>query len=138
MGLLTADRIFSGYGEKDILQGVSVRIEPSEIVTIIGPNGAGKSTFLKTLAGLLRPHQGEILFRDKPIHGLRPAEITRQGLCYVPQEENIFPQSLSRREFGDGVLRPRTGMAATAEGCFRTLPYPRGAKGNKGRRSQRR
>jgi len=97
MGFLRAEGIFSGYGEKDILQGVSIRIEPSEIVTIIGPNGAGKSTFLKTLSGLLKPHKGEILFLGESIHGLRPSEITRRGICYVPQEQNIFP-SLSVAE----------------------------------------
>ena len=107
MEFLNAVGIFSGYGEKDILQGVSIRIESSEIVTIIGPNGAGKSTFLKTLAGLLKPHKGEILFLGKPIHGLRPPEITRRGVCYVPQEQNIFP-SLSvaeNLEMGSYVLQ---------------------------------
>jgi ABC-type branched-subunit amino acid transport system ATPase component len=107
MGFLRAENIFSGYGEKDILQGVSVRVEASEIVTIIGPNGAGKSTLLKTLAGLLKPHQGEILFQEQPIHGLGPAEITRKGVCYVPQEENIFPNlSISENlEMGAYVLQ---------------------------------
>jgi ABC-type branched-subunit amino acid transport system ATPase component len=107
MGFLRAENIFSGYGEKDILQGVSVRVEASEIVTIIGPNGAGKSTLLKTLAGLLKPHQGEILFQGKPIHGLGPSEITRKGVCYVPQEENIFPNlSISENlEMGAYVLQ---------------------------------
>ena len=107
MEFLKADGIFSGYGEKDILQGVSIRIESSEIVTIIGPNGAGKSTFLKTLAGLLKPHKGEILFLGKPIHGLRPPDVTRRGVCYVPQEQNIFP-SLSvgeNLEMGSYVLQ---------------------------------
>ena len=97
MGLLKAENIFSGYGEKDILLGISLTVNPSEIVTIIGPNGAGKTTLLKTIAGLLRPHGGEIYFQGEKIHGLRPAEITRRGLCYVPQEQNIFP-SLSVAE----------------------------------------
>ena len=107
MGFLRVENIFSGYGDKDILQGVSIRVEASEIVTIIGPNGAGKSTLLKTLAGLLKPHQGEILFQEKPIHGLRPAEITRKGVCYVPQEENIFPNlSISENlEMGAYILQ---------------------------------
>lgn len=91
MELLRVENIFSGYGKKDILMGVSVVVGPSEIVTIIGPNGAGKSTLLKTIAGLLKPRQGEIYFQEEAIHGLRPAEITRKGLCYVPQEQNVFP-----------------------------------------------
>jgi neutral amino acid transport system ATP-binding protein len=91
MELLKVENIYSGYGEKDILMGLSAVVSPSEIVTIIGPNGAGKSTLLKTIAGLLKPRQGKIYFQQKTIHGLRPAEITRRGLCYVPQEHNIFP-----------------------------------------------
>jgi ABC-type branched-subunit amino acid transport system ATPase component len=91
MGLLRVENIFSGYGKKDILTGISAVVGSSEIVTIIGPNGAGKSTLLKTIAGLINPRQGEIFFQGKAIHGLRPAEITRRGLCYVPQEQNIFP-----------------------------------------------
>ena len=107
MEFLKANGIFSGYGEKDILQGVSIRIESSEIVTIIGPNGAGKSTFLKTLAGLLKPHKGEILFLGKPIHGLRPPDVTRRGVCYVPQEQNIFPglSVAENLEMGSYVLQ---------------------------------
>ncbi len=131
MGLLTADRIFSGYGEKDILQGVSIRVEPSEIVTIIGPNGAGKSTFLKTLAGLLRPHQGEILFRDKPIHGLRPVEITRQGLCYVPQEENVFPNLSVAENLEIGAYVLQRGWQQRQKDVFGRFPILEERKGTR-------
>ncbi len=129
MGLLTADRIFSGYGEKDILQGVSIRVEPSEIVTIIGPNGAGKSTFLKTLAGLLTPHQGEILFRNKSIHGSRPAEITRQGLCYVPQEENIFPNLSVAENLEMGAYVLQRGWQQRQKEVFGRFPILEERKG---------
>jgi len=129
MGLLAADRIFSGYGEKDILQGVSIRVEPSEIVTVIGPNGAGKSTFLKTLAGLLRPHQGEILFRDKPIHGLRPAEITREGLCYVPQEDNIFPNLSVAENLEMGAYVLQRGWQQRQKDVFGRFPILEERKG---------
>jgi len=129
MGFLSAENIFSGYGEKDVLQGVSVRVESSEIVTIIGPNGAGKSTLLKTLAGLLRPHKGEIYFQGKPIHGLRPAEITRRGLCYVPQEEKIFPSlSISENlEMGAYVLQK--GWQRRREDVFSRFPILEKRKG---------
>jgi ABC-type branched-subunit amino acid transport system ATPase component len=91
MRLLTAEEVCSGYGEEDILHGVSMAVGPSEIVTIIGPNGAGKSTLLKTLGGLLQLRRGKVFFQGESMAGRRPPEITRKGLCYVPQENNIFP-----------------------------------------------
>jgi len=91
MKSLEVEGVISGYGEGDILHGVSLWMEKEEMVSIIGPNGAGKSTLLKTIVGLLRPRQGSIRFKGKTISGRKPAEISRLGICYVPQEENVFP-----------------------------------------------
>ena len=129
MGFLRADNLFSGYGEKDVLQGLSVRMEPSEIVTIIGPNGAGKSTLLKTLAGLLKPHQGEIFFLGEPIHGLRPSAITRKGLCYVPQEENIFPNLSVAENLEMGAYVLQKGWQARQKDIFGRFPILEKRKG---------
>jgi neutral amino acid transport system ATP-binding protein len=76
--------------EVDILNGVSIDAREGEIVTVIGPNGAGKSTLVKTIFGLLPPRQGQIVFRGNEISGRRPHEITRLGLSYVPQLDNVF------------------------------------------------
>ena len=122
MGFLSAEKIFSGYGEKDILLGLSIRVESSEIVTIIGPNGAGKSTLLKTIAGLLKPHQGEVLFQGKAIHGVGPAEITRKGLCYVPQEENIFPNLSVAENLEMGAYVLQRGLALRQRDVFSRFP----------------
>jgi ABC-type branched-subunit amino acid transport system ATPase component len=122
MGFLSAEKIFSGYGEKDILLGLSIRVESSEIVTIIGPNGAGKSTLLKTIAGLLKPHQGEVLFQGKAIHGVGPAEITRKGLCYVPQEENIFPNLSVAENLEMGAYVLQRGWALRQRDVFSRFP----------------
>jgi len=91
MKSLEVEGVVSGYGEGDILHGVSLWMGKEEMVSIIGPNGAGKSTLLKTIVGLLRPRQGSILFKGITISGRKPAEISRLGICYVPQEENVFP-----------------------------------------------
>ena len=89
--LLEVDGLRGGYGDHEILRGVGLRVEAGEIVAIIGPNGAGKSTLLKTIAGLLAPSAGAVKFRGTPIGGARPEDIIRCGLCYVPQEANVFP-----------------------------------------------
>jgi branched-chain amino acid transport system ATP-binding protein len=90
--LLVADDLVAGYvPEVDILNGVSITIREGEIVTIVGPNGAGKSTLIKTIFGLLRPRRGRILFRGRDVSGAKPHTITRMGLGYVPQLDNVFP-----------------------------------------------
>jgi ABC-type branched-subunit amino acid transport system ATPase component len=90
--LLETDDLVAGYvPEVDILNGVSIRVNESEIVTVIGPNGAGKSTLAKTIFGLLTPRRGRILFRGAVISGRKPHDISHLGLSYVPQLDNIFP-----------------------------------------------
>ena len=89
--LLEIDDLRAGYGDHEILRGVGLRVEAGEIVAIIGPNGAGKSTLLKTIAGLLPPRSGDVRFDGTPIGGRAPDAIIRRGLCYVPQESNVFP-----------------------------------------------
>ncbi|MFQ5828743.1 MAG: ABC transporter ATP-binding protein [Candidatus Methylomirabilia bacterium] len=91
MALLEVREIHAGYWGMEILHGVSIELGEGEVVTIIGPNGAGKSTLMKTVFGLLRPSQGQILFRGENIVGLRPDSIVRKGISYVPQVDNVFP-----------------------------------------------
>lgn len=91
MSILTVEDIYSGYGETEILHGVSVEVATGEIATIIGPNGSGKSTLMKTIFGLVTPSRGKVILEDEDITGLRPDRIVRKGMCYVPQSDNIFP-----------------------------------------------
>ena len=91
MSLLTGEAIHSGYGDMEVLHGVSLHIDAGEIVSIIGPNGAGKSTLLKTIFGLLKPTKGTVTFKERSITGLAPDRIVRLGMAYVPQVENVFP-----------------------------------------------
>ena len=95
--LLEAVGVVAGYGETEILHGVSLAVNPGEIATIIGPNGCGKSTFMKTLAGLVQVTRGRIAFRGADITAHSPEQVVRAGLCYVPQTANVFA-SLSIRE----------------------------------------
>lgn len=97
MSLLTVSNIVAGYGETEILHGVSIAVEEGHIVTIIGPNGSGKSTLLKSIFGLVKPKAGQVTFQGNDITGCPPEMVVRKGLCYVPQSSNIFP-SLSINE----------------------------------------
>lgn len=82
--------LHAGYGAGDILKGVDLRVEEGTVVTIIGPNGSGKSTLVKTLAGLLRARQGDILLKGTSIRELTPPRRVHAGISYVPQEYNVF------------------------------------------------
>jgi ABC-type branched-subunit amino acid transport system ATPase component len=90
MPLLKVDAISAGYGDSEILRGVSIEVGASEIVSIIGPNGAGKSTLMKTIFGLLHPRAGSIHFADIDISHRTPYHIVELGMCYVPQVANVF------------------------------------------------
>lgn len=91
MALLNVDQIRGGYGDVDILHGVSLTVASGEIVVIIGPNGAGKSTAMKAVFGLVTVRDGRIVYKDQAITNLRPDQVVRAGVCYVPQEHNVFP-----------------------------------------------
>ena len=90
--LLIAKELVAGYvPEVDILNGVSFSVREGEIATVVGPNGAGKSTLVKTIFGLLRPRHGRVTLRGDDLTGLQPHSITRRGMSYVPQLDNVFP-----------------------------------------------
>ncbi len=91
MSILQVEGVVSGYTDMDILNGVSIHVEKSEIISIIGPNGAGKSTLLKTIIGMLKPRSGRILFEGRDIVGVTTHNIVAQGMGFVPQEKNTFP-----------------------------------------------
>ena len=88
--LLEVRDLTAGYGDTDILRGLSLRVDEGELVAVIGPNGAGKSTLLKALAGLVRPRSGGISLGGADITGAGTRRIVASGLTYVPQEANVF------------------------------------------------
>ena len=106
MSLLEARAVHGGYGGVDILHGVDLDVEKGELVVIVGPNGAGKSTLLKAIFGLLRVREGSIRLAGEDIANLRPDQLVRRGLGFVPQERNVF-SSLTvqeNREMGAFIL----------------------------------
>jgi len=123
MSLLQVDEVSGGYTSVDILHDVSLTVEPGEIVSVIGPNGAGKSTVMKAVFGLIRVRKGRIAFQNQDITGLRPDTIVRKGLCYVPQEFNIFPSLTVRENLEMGAfVRQDGGLAEQMELVFQLFP----------------
>jgi neutral amino acid transport system ATP-binding protein len=83
--------VAAGYGASDIIKSVTLHAAQGRITTIAGPNGAGKSTLMKAIFGLLKPKSGRVMISGAPVSGLRPSEIARLGVGYVPQRANVFP-----------------------------------------------
>lgn len=110
MPLLEVSGVRAGYGSgPDILTDVTIDVEEGHTYCIIGPNGAGKSTLLKTIAGLLKPRDGDIVFEGKSIAGKRPDQVLEAGVCFVPQDRTIFPGMTVRENLvmGGFLIRDR-------------------------------
>lgn len=88
--MLKMEDVHTYYGKSHILQGVSFQVRAQECMAVLGRNGAGKTTTLRSIIGLVPPRKGRISFNDRPIGGLRPFEISRLGIAYVPEDRQIF------------------------------------------------
>jgi len=109
--LLATDGLVAGYSaEVDILSGVSIDVGEGEIVCVVGPNGAGKSTLMKAVFGLVTPKAGRITLNGRDITGMRPSQIARLGMAYVPQRDNVF-ESMTVLENLELGATPRRDLA---------------------------
>jgi branched-chain amino acid transport system ATP-binding protein len=90
-------------GKGHILSDVSLEIEVGEIIALLGRNGVGKSTTVKSIIGLTPPQKGSIEIRGEEVAGLRPYEICRRGVGYVPEERRIFPHLTVRENILIGI-----------------------------------
>jgi len=122
--LLRAEAMTAGYGKMAILHDVSLIVAPGELVAVIGPNGAGKSTAFKVIVGFLRPTEGRVLFDGDDITGLRPDQVLRRGLSYVPQGRIVFPQMtvLENLEMGGYIERKPARIREALERVYALFP----------------
>ena len=89
--ILTIKNLKVNYGGIEAVKGISFDVSEGDIVTLIGANGAGKSSTLRTIAGLVKATEGEILFKGDPILGLDPTGVVKKGITLVPEGRRIFP-----------------------------------------------
>ena len=116
------------HGRKiEALKGVSLSINPGEIVTLIGANGAGKSTLLKSIAGLLVPDSGEIWFEGQMIKHKPPHHVVALGIVYVPEGRRVFPRLtvLENLLMGAYLRRDRSSIAEDQERMMTLFPILR-------------
>ncbi|HEY8497300.1 MAG TPA: ABC transporter ATP-binding protein [Limnochordales bacterium] len=122
MALLEVSGLRAGYAEVDILHGVQLTVQAGEIVCVVGPNGAGKSTLMKAIFGLVPVREGRIVFQGEDITGLGPAQIVRRGMCYVPQNNNVFPSLTVEENLEMGAFIRRGDFRQKMEEMFALFP----------------
>jgi branched-chain amino acid transport system ATP-binding protein len=115
MPLLALETLVVRYGEIEALHGLSLAVEPGEIVALLGANGAGKSTTLRAISGLNKPASGDIRLDGRSIAGLGPEAIVKLGVAHVPEGRRIFPGLTARENIILGAAnRGRLAKAALA------------------------
>ena len=90
MSLLEVVDLDAGYGDIHVLDGIDIRVDDGEYVTVVGPNGAGKSTVMKSIVGIATCFSGSIAYQGEDITGLSPEEVAHEQIGYVPQSNNVF------------------------------------------------
>jgi len=88
--IVLVEDVHTYYGKSHILHGVTLHVQPGEVVGLLGRNGVGKSTTLKTIMGLVRLSHGSVLLDGNAISGLPPHKLARLGIGYVPEDRRIF------------------------------------------------
>jgi branched-chain amino acid transport system ATP-binding protein len=103
--LLRGRDIETGYGDLQVLYGVDIDIREDEIVLVFGPNGAGKSTLVKALCKLLPLWEGSVTVAERDVSERAAEEMIDEGICYVPQTENVFPNLTIDENLDIGGIR---------------------------------
>jgi len=112
------------YGSIHALKGVSMVINPGEIITLIGANGAGKSTTLMSICGIVPPRSGEIVFEGKSIARMPPDRIFAMGIVQVPEGRRIFPELtvVENLQMGTYLRKDKPGIRKDLEYIFALFP----------------
>jgi ABC-type branched-subunit amino acid transport system ATPase component len=122
--LLEVKDVSAGYSFLQVLWGVSLHVAQGEFVALVGPNGAGKTTTLRTIAGLIAPGRGEVLFKDEPIGGTAAHKVSRMGISFISESLNLFT-AMSVREnllLGAYIVRDKRRQLETLDFVFHLFP----------------
>jgi len=124
MAFLEVKDLSSGYGEVQILWGISLSVEKGKLTTVIGPNGAGKTTLLRTIMGLVKPWGGSILLDGEDITHLPPHKKVERGLVLIPEGRQIFPEMtvLENLEMGAFTSKAAKHFRENLERVFDLFP----------------
>ena len=115
----------AGYGDVQVLWGVSLSVAKGQVVALVGANGMGKTTLLRAVSGMVRPLGGSIRFADEEVTGLRPHEMAARGIAHVPEGRQLFPMMTVHENLAMGGYLP-AAKAARSESLERAYAlFPR-------------
>jgi branched-chain amino acid transport system ATP-binding protein len=130
--MLELEDVHAGYGQGNVLFGVSFRVDQGEVVSILGRNGAGKSTTLKAIMGHIPLAQGRIAFLGRDLAGVPIYRRSRLGVGYVPEDRRIFPELTVRENLEAARKRSANGAAWNLDRVFALFPVLRSLEGRDG------
>jgi branched-chain amino acid transport system ATP-binding protein len=90
--LLSVENVYAGYDKADVLQDVSLMVEPGSITCILGSNGSGKSTLIRAILGLTPPRRGRVVFDGADLAGMPTHRIVATGIACIPEGRKVFPK----------------------------------------------
>ncbi|MDE3090117.1 MAG: ABC transporter ATP-binding protein [Chloroflexota bacterium] len=124
MSIVQVKGVESGYGEVQILWGLSLELQPGHLTTLVGSNGSGKTTLLRTVTGLLKAWKGSISFEGKDVTHLSAHEKAEMGLILVPEARQLFTDMsvLENLEMGATPQRARAEFKETLDWVYGLLP----------------
>jgi branched-chain amino acid transport system ATP-binding protein len=122
MSFLIGKEMSAGYGGTDILHSCTIGVEQGEIAVVVGPNGAGKSTAMKAVFGMLPLREGSVLMGDRDITHLKPQERVRNGMGFVPQNNNVFTSLTVQENLEMGAFIRRDDFSDTLTQVFDLFP----------------
>lgn len=122
--LLRVNMIETFYGPIQAIRGVSLDVEPGQIVTVLGANGAGKTTVLRTISGVLDPERGQVMFEGRDIAHMAPDQVMRLGICHVPEGRETFPFLTVKENLMMGAYtrRDNAAVAKDLDLCYEYFP----------------
>lgn len=122
--ILELKGVHTSYGVIEVLKGISIKVEPKQIVTVIGANGAGKTTTLMTISGCVPIQKGEILFNGQPIHRTPAHQILKMGLAQSPEGRKIFPRLTVKEnlEMGAFTRNDKAAIQQDIEKAYHLFP----------------
>lgn len=125
--MLTIQNLHTHYGTSHVIQGIDLKVDQGAVIGVFGRNGVGKSTLLKTIAGWIKPTQGEIMFDGERLDGQAADRIARKGVGFVPEDRRIFPGLTVEENLTLGFLQvPRRSGADNNAALRRTYErFPR-------------
>jgi branched-chain amino acid transport system ATP-binding protein len=124
MSILTVKDVESGYGEVQILWGLSIDLQPGKLTSLVGSNGSGKTTLLRAVTGLIKPWKGVVTFDGKDVTRLSPHEKAEMGLVLVPEARQLFTDMsvLENLEMGATPKHAQAEFKQTLDWVYTLLP----------------